>query len=82
MSPELHSGDYVVTINHFFSVKLNDTVVVEHPTYGSIVKRVSHIYADNSLAIHGNALSVSENSLGRISPKSLKGKVIYCIKQH
>lgn len=82
MLPTIAGGDFVIARRYFFTPKLNDIVVVDHPIYGRIVKRIEKIAANHTVWLRGeNDDSVKPEQMGWISPDAIKGKVIYTVSQ-
>ena len=81
MYPTLANGDYVVISTLFWRLKADDIVVVEHPEYQKIIKRIDTIDDQGHLWLKGdNEASLSPEKMGWIKKQWLVGKVIYTIK--
>jgi len=80
MYPALVDSDYIV-INHFFwQLSAGDIVVVDHPIYQYIIKRIVTIANNGDLWLKGdNISSVKPEMIGWIKQRWIKGKVIYTI---
>lgn len=83
MSPTLNHGDFILACR-FFSLKVNDVIVVDHPIYNRIIKRIDQINPQQKIWLKGDnsTESVSSEQMGWIDPSAVKGKVIYCIKKN
>ena len=83
MSPLLFDGDYVLCCRwpHRW-VKAGQFIVLRHPKFHEIIKRVHHKNSDGSLALCGeNPASVSMQQIGNITSQYALWRVIKCIKQ-
>ena len=84
MVPTMFDGDYVLCCRWIkFKSKLDDIVVVRHPNYGHIVKRVADIdqYRRLKLAGDNHFISTSADEMGRVEMAHVLGKVIFKIKR-
>lgn len=82
MLPGYCSGDYVLVFRHKRSTfRVGDVVIVRHPRFGIIIKRISQCLDDKSLALSGDNVHASTDShtLGRVSMEQIAGKVIWHI---
>ncbi|MDO6546369.1 S24 family peptidase [Pseudoalteromonas carrageenovora] len=83
MTPTFFDLDYVLSmcwpnINY----KLGDVVLVEHPRYGRIIKRICHIGLHNTYLLSGDhASSTSTKQLGLIKQVNILGRVVFHVKQ-
>lgn len=81
MQPFLRSGDYVFATRLYISIAINDLIVVNHPRYGRIIKRVSNINQALGVCLSGdNKESVTSDEMGWISLNQVGAKVIFSIK--
>ncbi|VAW85224.1 hypothetical protein MNBD_GAMMA16-2043 [hydrothermal vent metagenome] len=82
MLPILAEGDFVITSRLLSKIRSNDLVVVEHPVYGRLVKRVLEVSNDNRLWLCGNnTSSLTPEKIGWINAEDIKGKVYFSIKK-
>lgn len=81
MSPTLEPNAYVVCFRWFHAhFKIGDIIVVRHPEYGTIVKRVVETDSGQKFLLAGdNPHSTSSQSLGWIKQDRILGKVIFSI---
>ncbi|MFT7372617.1 MAG: nickel-type superoxide dismutase maturation protease [Oleiphilaceae bacterium] len=81
MYPVMVEGDYIV-INHlFWQLNAGDIIVVNHPIYKNIIKRIVAIATNGDLWLRGeNIDSVTPEKMGWVKEHWVKGKVIYTIK--
>lgn len=80
MVPTLAGNDYVIT-SCFLSPKENRLVVVNHPIYKQLIKRIKLIQKDGTLLLVGdNKESLTTKEMGHFSKKELCGVVWFCIK--
>jgi hypothetical protein len=82
MLPELKGGDFIIATRLHRTIKVGDLLVINHLSYGRIIKRVLKISAQKGISIAGNNKeSVSPEQLGWIQKQQVHGKVIFRIKQ-
>ena len=80
MYPVVAENDYIVISHLFWQLNADDIVVVDHPIYKKIVKRIMATAENGDLWLRGeNTDSVSSEKLGWIKKQWVKGKVIYII---
>lgn len=78
MSPAFPPNHYVLALTSFFSVKVNDIVVVNHIEYGRIIKRVVSLNANKSLLLGSdNPSGVSTEQIGVVQKHQVIAKVIW-----
>ena len=69
MAPTLAHGDFVIgwRPSRRRPVRVGDVVVVQHPYYGRMIKRVSACRGDGTLSLKGdNAATVASIDMGAI----------------
>lgn len=77
MMPELADGDFVIISWYFWSLKIKDLIVVNHPKYHRIIKRIKSISYGRKYYLEGsNTASVSSEEMGWISKRDIVGKVV------
>lgn len=80
LSPSIQEGDYVLigTNSFFFPIKINDTVVFNHPQHGMMIKKVTGIQQNKkTIAVSGtHPRSVDSRHFGNIPLNSVIGKVL------
>ncbi|BFM08449.1 S24/S26 family peptidase [Halioxenophilus aromaticivorans] len=78
MLPSFRDGDYVLLWCWPKRFRVGQCVVVDHPDFGIIIKRVKQVNADLSLVLHGDNAKHSTNSerLGRLEKNAVVGLVI------
>jgi nickel-type superoxide dismutase maturation protease len=83
MLPKMAGGDFVIISRLFFSLKPGDVVVVDHPVYQRIVKRIEKTCSQQGIWLTGDNLSasVSSDDMGWVSRNQVKGKVIVTISR-
>lgn len=75
MSPGLPDSTYAV-FRKASVIRVNDTVLVDHPTLGLIVKDVCSV-SESGLRLKGrNALSTSSEQLGRVPNSAFRGRLV------
>lgn len=83
MIPHLDNGDYVIVSSWGMNISIGNVVVVEHPVYHRIIKRVVQVFPNGELWLSGeNKRSLSSEQLGRVQPETIIGKVVMRIKKH
>lgn len=83
MSPVLNEGDFVATTCWWcFKLRIGRLVVVSHPHYKIIVKRVARLREDGSFLLSGeNNASIDSQKIGWMSKDELLGVVLFSIKK-
>ena len=80
MLPELSSGDFVIASRFYLSIKNNDLLIVNHPVYGIIVKRVIEYHPQNGYRLRGDhTSSVSSEQMGWLSQENIVGKIFFSV---
>lgn len=82
MSPNFMPGDYVISFAwHGTRYQKGDVVVVKHPHYQTLIKRIAEInqILGKVLLSGDNPASASSESLGWLQQTRLVGKVIFQI---
>ncbi|ROS05383.1 nickel-type superoxide dismutase maturation protease [Sinobacterium caligoides] len=82
MLPTFRSGDYVLALKRRrIALDIGDVVVVQHPRFGTIIKRLTGITDGSTLLIAGDnrLASTPQPTLGSITPEQVIGKVIFHI---
>lgn len=83
MSPILTAGDYVIASRLFFTFQVNQLVIVDHPIYGCIVKRIVEISNTKGFYLSGeNANSISSKKIGWVRKEDIKGRVLLSIRKN
>ncbi|PCJ32717.1 MAG: peptidase S24 [Gammaproteobacteria bacterium] len=78
MSPRLSGGDFVVASRFYITLSEGDIVVVQHPVYGRIIKRVKHIGESGRFLLTGeNEQSLSSEQMGWLARSTIKAKVLF-----
>lgn len=78
MTPTLQPGDYMI-ITKARVLRPGFVVLVDHPKYGSIVKRVKFVEG-GQLSLEGDgAESTSTEAMGLIGLSAVKGRVRWAI---
>lgn len=82
MSPVLNEGDYVIASSWWLKLKLGSLVVVRHPQYKIIVKRILELRHDGAFLLSGeNAASVDSQQMGWLTKNDLLGIVLFSIRK-
>lgn len=80
MSPVLDDGDYVIT-SRFKKLRPGVIVVVHHPIYKTMVKRVLEVNDQGQFRLTGeNILSVTSEQMGWCSRDCLAGVVLFTLR--
>ena len=79
MLPTLKHNDFVVCFGWKGKrYKVGDVVVVTHPEFKTIIKRIAQIHPTQGLLLAGdNAFSTAPERMGWIAPKQIIGKVVF-----
>ena len=78
MAPTLMPGDYMIIIKAR-TLRPGFVVLVDHPKYGTIVKRVKSIENDE-ISLEGDGPdSTSTEAMGSIHVKAVRGRVRWAI---
>ncbi len=84
MQPVLYEGDFVVALVAFRWAKRarpGRKLVVQHPEYGVIIKRVVSVEPDGSCWLGSdNQSGISTQQIGKITPSQIIGRVLWCVK--
>lgn len=79
MAPTLAPGDYMI-ITKARALRPGFVVLVEHPKYGTIVKRVKSV-EDGVIRLEGDGPeSTSTDAMGQVSLYAVKGRARWAIK--
>jgi signal peptidase I len=86
MVPVLSDGDFVLTHRVFGIPKVGSLVVVAHPDFGVVVKRVLRVTAgkagEGSLTLVGeNNLGVSSQEMGEVQASAVRGVVWWKVRR-
>lgn len=84
MQPLLHEGDYVLAVPlGFRRLKAGRLVVVRHPRYGVIIKRIDAIEDDGTIWLASdNAAGITAQELGRTKKDQLLGSVLLLFRRN
>ncbi len=79
MFPRIPQHSYVL-VGHWYSfkkIKPNQTILINHPEYGLLIKTVAIIDKNNLIWCKGeNASSIAVEKLGPVSNKQIIGRVL------
>ena len=86
LSPFFLEGDFVVVSKIPFFLRqprTGDVVVFEHPSYGTLIKRVERLSPDGEqvYVIGEHPLSTDSRQFGPLPLRLLQGKVIWHIRK-
>ena len=78
MAPTLHQGDYVLCLTWpLFRFLENQVVVVNHPRYQTIIKRIKRVSGNRGYWLVGDNLqSTSSQELGLVTHEDIAGWVL------
>lgn len=81
MSPNFRHGDFVIGLSWpWTNYRKGDVVVIKHPIYNNIIKRILQVDNLGNIQIAGdNPESTSSIALGVHHSKNIVSKVIYRI---
>jgi len=80
MEPKYKDGDYLLLLKRSVKkLRQGNDIVFSHPIYGTMVKQIKSVNSSNQIftAIGLNPESLSEEVMGEISFKTIKGFPIY-----
>lgn len=80
MLPVLARGDYVLTAP-FKRIKPDSLIVIQHASYGVLVKRVIKAEKQRYLLSGENSASVSTDQMGWIERSAVLGVVIWSVRR-
>ena len=82
MLPVLSGGDFIIISKLYFRLKVGDFVVVDHPVYELIVKKVFKISVNKQYLLSGeDQSSLKPEQMGWLNKAQIKGKVICKIRK-
>ena len=87
MVPYARDGDYAISINFFFKIRIGDVLVFRSPVDGMIlIKRVKNVESSESgvkffMEGDNRMRSTDSNSFGSIERKSVLGKVLFIARK-
>lgn len=82
MHPNLSEGDFVVALRALRPLKVGQRVVIDHPRYGILVKRVCRVGEDGRFQCAGdNPASVGPDALGWLDRTQLRGVVRLAVRR-
>jgi signal peptidase I len=83
--PEYQEGDFVLVCRIpflFGRIKPGDTVAFRHPDYGTMIKTVAELKANDQLVVLGTGRhSVDSRRFGPIAGDTLIGRVIWHLRR-
>lgn len=86
MVPVLRDGDFVLISRVFRAPKIGRLVVVDHPEYGVVVKRVLSLRTDDAGAVMltlvgENNAGVSTREMGEVPASGVRGVVWWKVRK-
>ena len=82
MSPVYQDGDFVLLMKPFLKkIETSDIIVFDNEHYGTLIKAVQKITDEGVYVLGTGENSLDSRRLGPISPKSIRGKVIWHIRR-
>ncbi|WP_261841123.1 nickel-type superoxide dismutase maturation protease [Aliamphritea ceti] len=79
MLPTFSEGDYVLCLRplSLLPLKVGDVVVVQHPRFGRIIKRIETLNDESAMWLRGdNPQSTSSETMGWLARQALIGRVV------
>ncbi len=74
------NGDFVIVSRYFWRLSQGDLVVVNHPVYQRIIKRIQYMDSHQRLWLSGNnSASLSSEKMGWVEKSWVEGKVLKAI---
>jgi signal peptidase I len=83
MYPTLSNGDFVVSTRWIGRIRVGDVLLIDHPVYGRLIKRVLRVSGDRSFLLTGDnaEASVSPERLGWVNRQWVLGKHLMTFKR-
>lgn len=79
--PTIANGDYLLIRTFLKKPAINQVIVFDHPTYGTIVKKVCQLLSNgNYLATSTHAEGITSKQIGEISNEQIIGIKLLHIK--
>ena len=77
MTPNFYENDIVLSLKYFRSLKVNDVILINIPTIGTVIKRIKHING-KELSITSDNLEYSSEIYNRkYKTNDVLGKVLF-----
>ncbi|PIE71497.1 MAG: peptidase S24 [Deltaproteobacteria bacterium] len=80
MSPGLNRGDYVVAARWLRRPRARQLVVIRHPVYGVIVKRMVKKNACGYWFESDNPCGVTQDEIGALAKNQIIGRVLFSVR--
>lgn len=86
LSPDFQDGDFVLILKIpflFKPIKTGDAIVFEHPSYGTLIKKVDRLdpNSDSIFVLGNHQFSLDSRQIGWIEQQNVIGKVIWHVKR-
>ncbi|EPJ49490.1 MAG: hypothetical protein OFPII_00420 [Osedax symbiont Rs1] len=82
MAPTLQHDDYIVALRLPYSkFNIDDIVIVHHPVYAEIIKRIERVDQEGNYWLIGDGMdTLSSDKIGAIHNSQIIGKMFWHIK--
>ncbi len=81
MVPTLNAGDYVLAATWLRRPRVRQLVVVDHPVFGIVVKRLARKDTDGYWLASENSCGVSSSEMGAVAGNHIIGRVLFTIRR-
>jgi hypothetical protein len=82
MRPGLSEGDFIIAFRRRRAPRPGERVVFDHPSYGTLIKRVDGVHADGTLRCSSdNPAGLDGNAIGPVDPGTVRGIAWRAIRQ-
>tara|TARA_Y100000588_G_C14155648_1_gene882483 strand:- start:876 stop:1184 length:309 start_codon:yes stop_codon:yes gene_type:complete len=83
MAPTLKHGDYVISRRPNHNISVGKIVIIKHPIFGKIIKRISSLDENGQFIVQGdNPESTSPETLGPIDISYIKEIVCWRVEAY
>ncbi|MBI78478.1 MAG: hypothetical protein CMM53_11995 [Rhodospirillaceae bacterium] len=83
MAPTLKHGDYVISKKPNHNISVGNIVIIKHPKFGKIIKRISSLNNSGQFIVEGdNPESTSPELLGPIDISHIKEIVCWRVEAY
>jgi nickel-type superoxide dismutase maturation protease len=80
--PDYREGDYVMVVTlPFLSFKTGDAIVFRHPTYGTMMKKITRVDSSGLYVVGNHPDSIDSRRFGPVQRREVVGKVIWHIQK-
>tara|TARA_B100001250_G_scaffold188932_1_gene162317 strand:+ start:1459 stop:1698 length:240 start_codon:yes stop_codon:yes gene_type:complete len=77
MAPSFNENDLVLSLKYFFSLKVNDVILLDIPKIGTVIKRIKSINGKDIYIDGDNKQYSSEIYKNKYKSNDVMGKVVF-----